>query len=424
MQNWIRGSTDDRKTDEMFPRDGDEHVNPVEAELTMRLASTARVRHASQPRVVQLLRRVDSRAYAAALDERGLLSLLGSRLTALAPEAADEVLRSGVEAAKREARLRALMLDTTLRQVVEALEQRGIVALPLKGTSLADRVHGDPGLRPTTDVDILVARTQMDEAVHTLRAIGYPAPEDPVWANGLPEMHYTFIRGDVGSPRVELHWRVHWSERTFSEELLRSLTEAADGLPRAKPAYEFALLLLILARDGLYGPRLVVDIAAWWDRFGDQLPPGVLDGIVARNPAVRRSLVAALECLERFVGVAAHHILTDAAPDRSTRRVVAIADPLIADDRADVEASIMLIDALLSMGTEKLGFLQRYYLQPLPFVRSTYGLGEAAAPIVVGRNALHFVGTLVKKSPRMIRAAVRSPRCPVLQPTQQQATDA
>ena len=208
---------------------------------------------------------------------------------------------------------------------------------------------------------------------------------------------------------MEVHWRVHWSERSLSEELLRSSTEAADGLRRAEPAQELALLLLIYARDVLYGPRLVADIAAWWDQLGDRLAPGALDGIVARNPALRRSLVAALECLERFAGVRARHVLTDAAPDRSTRRAVGLADPLRADESADVEATIMLIDVLLSMGREKLGFLQRYYLQPLPYVRSTHGLGQASTAVVVGRSALHFVGHLVKKSPRMIRAASRSP---------------
>jgi hypothetical protein len=103
--------------------------------------------------------------------------------------------------------------------VVGALEERGIAALPLKRTTLADRVHGDPGLRPTTDVDVLVPRTQIGVAVQALRALEYPAPEDPVWTQGLPEMHYM---SSVAMLR-RLGWRrrVHWSERSFSEELLR-----------------------------------------------------------------------------------------------------------------------------------------------------------------------------------------------------------
>jgi Uncharacterised nucleotidyltransferase len=389
-------------------------VNAIEAELTMRLASTTEVREAARPRLVELLRRVHSRAYAEVLAERGLLALLGSRAIELAPDAVDEVVRSRVEAARGEARLRALMLDLTLRRVVKALEEAGIPTLPIKGTTLADRVYGDTGLRPTTDIDVLVPRARIGSAVPSLRALGYLAPEDPVWTGGLPEMHYTFEGADAAAPRVELHWRVHWSEQGFSEELLRTTTEAPDGLRRADLAHEFALLLVIYARDGLYGPRLVTDIAAWWDRFGDQVGPGALDGIVTRNPALRRSIVAALECLRRFVGVRASRVLTDAAADRNTRRAVALADPFIADECADVFATVMLIDALLSMGRHKVGFLRRYYLHPLPFVRSVYGLRDAPTALVACRNALHAVGAVVKKSPRVVRAARRSPARPTL----------
>ena len=231
-------------------------VNAIEAELTMRLASTAEAREAARPRLVELLRRVHISAYTEVLAERGLLTLLGSRAIELAPEAVDDVVRSRVEGARRDARLRALMLDTTLRRVVNALEAAGVPALPIKGTTLAERVHGDPGLRPTTDVDVLVPRSQIRSAVEALRALGYPAPEDPDWTDGLPEMHYTFASGDPAAPRVELHWRVHWSERSFSEEVLHAAKEAPDGLRRPDPVHELTLLLLVYARDGLYGPRL------------------------------------------------------------------------------------------------------------------------------------------------------------------------
>lgn len=147
---------------------------------------------------------------------------------------------------------------------------------------------------------------------------------------------------------------------------------------------------------------------AWWDQLGDRLPHGALDGIVARDPALRRSIVAALECLRRFVGVPAISTLSDVAADRSTRRAVALADPFVADENADAFATVMLIDGLLSMGREKVGFLQRYYWQPLPYVRLSRDLREAPTAVVVGRNALHAVGSLVKKSPRMVWAAGRS----------------
>jgi hypothetical protein len=89
---------------DLHPQTG---VNAAEAELTMRLASIAPVREAARPRLVELLQQVDIRAYTALLAERRLLSLLGSRAIGLAPGVADDVLRSRVEGARREARLRA-----------------------------------------------------------------------------------------------------------------------------------------------------------------------------------------------------------------------------------------------------------------------------------------------------------------------------
>lgn len=37
-----------------------------------------------------------------------------------------------------------------------------------------------------------VPRADIRPAVETVRPLGYPAPEDPAWTEGLPEMHYTF----------------------------------------------------------------------------------------------------------------------------------------------------------------------------------------------------------------------------------------
>jgi Uncharacterised nucleotidyltransferase len=389
-------------------------MNAAEAELTLYLAATAAVREAAQPRVAHLLGSVDTDAYTRVLAKRGLLALLGARAVELAPDAADEVVRSRVAEAIRETRLRALAFEATLRRVVQALEDNRIPVLPLKGTVLADRLHGDPGLRPTGDVDVLVEPSRFSAAVDTLRRLGYPPPDDPLWTDGLPEFHYTFVENGPAAIPVDLHWRIHWAEHGFSDELLGASSTAPDGLRRAEPAHELALLLVIFARDSLYGPRLVTDIAAWWDQFGEELPPGALDGIVARHPSLKRAVVAGLMCAERFVGVPAGRLLSNPVGDRSTRRAVAVADPFLADERENRFGPLMLIDALLSTGREKLGFLRRYYVQPVPYVRATYGLRRAPTVVVAGRSGLHFVGTVVKKTPRMIVAASRPPRRPTL----------
>jgi hypothetical protein len=94
-------------------------MNAAEAELTLYLAATAGVRGAARPRVAHLLGSVDTDAYTRALAKRGLLGLLGTRAIELAPDAADEVVRSRVTEAIRETSLRALAFEATLRRVVD-----------------------------------------------------------------------------------------------------------------------------------------------------------------------------------------------------------------------------------------------------------------------------------------------------------------
>ena len=194
-------------------------MNAVEAELTILLASVAARREAARDRIAELARRIDGPMYAARLDERGVLALLGTRLLALAPDAADELLRARVDAVTRDARIRALALELTLRQVSAALAEAGVRALPIKGLTFAERIYGDAGLRPATDVDVLVPRAQLARAVAVLRELGYGAPTDPLWAGGLPELHHR-LAGPYGAPRVEVHWRTHWAEDGLSEDAI------------------------------------------------------------------------------------------------------------------------------------------------------------------------------------------------------------
>jgi hypothetical protein len=60
----------------------------------------------------------------------------------------------------RDAALRAAALETlqieTLREVLDALNERGVTPLIAKGTALAYSIYPSPDLRPRTDVDLLI----------------------------------------------------------------------------------------------------------------------------------------------------------------------------------------------------------------------------------------------------------------------------
>jgi hypothetical protein len=118
-------------------------------------------------------------------------------------------------------------------RVLDLLARRGIRALPLKGTTLAEAVHGDASMRRSVDIDVLVPPDALLAAADALRSLGY-RPDD---LDGLPDLHLV-VRHGLGIPRVELHWRVHWYERRFSAELLEGARTAPDGPRRAEPAHE------------------------------------------------------------------------------------------------------------------------------------------------------------------------------------------
>ena len=68
---------------------------------------------------------------------------------------------------------RNLRLQATLAEAVAALQQDGIEPVVLKGGALAGTVYGDPGLRPMTDLDLLVPPEAMERAGAVLASIGY-----------------------------------------------------------------------------------------------------------------------------------------------------------------------------------------------------------------------------------------------------------
>jgi hypothetical protein len=68
---------------------------------------------------------------------------------------------------------RNLFFQAELRKVLETLTAAGIPAIPLKGSVLAPTVYRDIGLRPMSDLDILVPHQDADRADAVVRELGY-----------------------------------------------------------------------------------------------------------------------------------------------------------------------------------------------------------------------------------------------------------
>jgi hypothetical protein len=119
--------------------------------------------------------------------------------------------------AQRNNKLRAQLLETVTR-----LNAANIVPALLKGAMhLVSDVYPDSGVRVMSDIDLLVAREDIDRCLTALQELGYRAEPDS--ARDYPDDHHhcapLFRQGDYGS--VEIH---------------RELTEGGAAILPAKVA--------------------------------------------------------------------------------------------------------------------------------------------------------------------------------------------
>jgi hypothetical protein len=198
-------------------------------------------------------------------------------------------------------------------------------------------------------VDLLVRPAQLRDAVEILRRDGFAAPTDRTSGNGLPEIHFRLHDPKGALPAVELHWRIHWYEESFSHGLLQRSAAGQAGYRVARPADELAALLLFFARDGFMGLRQASDIAAWWDRFGAGLPPAGLQPIAERHPEIGHALATAALVADRLVGLPSAELWSERpALRRRSQTAARLANWNLAGSHDRKVTNYHLVDWLLS----------------------------------------------------------------------------
>jgi hypothetical protein len=384
-----------------------------EDELILAVAGTAGRRAATRAAAVELGARIDPDRLTTRLLELGLAGVLGPRLTPFVRPAARDEFARGVEAWLDEHRRRAGLQGAVLRSVRRNLAAAGIDAVALKGPDLAHRVHGDAGARRSADLDVLVPVDQMGPAVGVLARLGYVvhAHDAAPWRR---ELHQAVHHPLSELPPVELHWRVEWySGRPFAAGLLDRAVNDAAGTLRLQPVDELAALLLIAARDGLLGLRLLADIAAWWDRYGETVPPAGLRDLAIAHPRLARPLATAAAAAHRLVGLPADSLLSLVpARTRRSRLALRLADPLL-NAYGPYAAGAALVDGLLCDRRALRGWMRRRLFRPRGHVALTYGLAPDArlrtslvTALMPLRSGISFAAVLLGRGPGPLAAEV------------------
>lgn len=84
----------------------------------------------------------------------------------------------------------------------------------LKGAALATTLYPEPATRPLSDLDFLIPRPALDDAVAAVRALGYSehAPEIGAGMHQAASYHVHLRGGPGGNLMVELHWNLVGSD--------------------------------------------------------------------------------------------------------------------------------------------------------------------------------------------------------------------
>ena len=270
------------------------------------LASPQLLRHAEEERVAPLL-------YA-----------LTRTLEVPAPVAAR--LRSAWLAFGRQ----HLLGVAALRALLDAFEGVSIPVIPLKGPALGEALYAEPGLRPFTDLDLLVHRADVPRAIELLATLGYgpleyerPLAYDLAYATAA-----CFVPAEPQPDRfpIDLHWNLvsfvagntpatldaeevwtravadaRWGRRVLAlgrEDLLLYLAlHLAVHHPLEGLAWQLDLALLLRREDGIDWDEVVARANRWRlrsavyfalkrveDRFSAGVPRAALSRLRPRGP--------------------------------------------------------------------------------------------------------------------------------------------
>jgi hypothetical protein len=192
-------------------------------------------------------------------------------------------------------RLRNSGMQRILAVVLATLNDAALPVVLLKGAALAFAVYDDPGLRPMSDLDLLVRRADVEAAVAALAGVGYRAhmPGHATLAEWLAvENELVLVGPEAAYTLIELHWSLfdapHYQRVIDPEWLWQTavpVTVAGQGAHILGPEAQILHLCghLALHHEGqqAFGNRTIkllwlADIAEVIHRYGDGIDWGRL----------------------------------------------------------------------------------------------------------------------------------------------------
>ncbi|WEK54921.1 MAG: nucleotidyltransferase family protein [Candidatus Cohnella colombiensis] len=179
-------------------------------------------------------------------------------------------------------------------EILKALEQWQIHAIPLKGINFADRYFGHIGARVTGDIDIYIPLNRLEEAIECVKEQGY--------VYEITKDHHARLH--LNDLTVELHWTLdkeYWSDLNShafwqSSENLREY----QYIKQLSTPSTFYFICLHSARHQMDSIRYLLDIVQMLDRCGDEIDYEALFQQADQDKTLRRVLTVLSIVYEQF----------------------------------------------------------------------------------------------------------------------------
>jgi hypothetical protein len=163
------------------------------------------------------------------------------------------------------------LLKQKEHEVLKSLHDNGIEVISLKGTKQIEELYGDLGLRPTTDIDLLIRNTDKEKAICILSDIGFALDISENETSNNLKSQLTFTSNN--RVMVDLHWDLLESERykgiikADTKDIWKIIGEQKPGL--MKPEDQLIFLVFHLSVPHFYS-RLywLIDIALLMNKHG------------------------------------------------------------------------------------------------------------------------------------------------------------
>ena len=155
----------------------------------------------------------------------------------------------------------------TLREVVSRFAAHGIELALIKGCAFVGTIYPDPAERPMNDMDVLVRKAQLPEAIRCMLALGFRRVG---FDRKLSNYYHAvvFLRDDM---MVELHRNIVQPYRTrirIEDVWARSTLDPEIGARRLERVDELLICATHVARHELAVPAInYVDVSRLWHRL-------------------------------------------------------------------------------------------------------------------------------------------------------------